>query len=538
MNRLTALMLCQIFFLGPPASAMGLQSRPNILIILADDLGFSDLGCYGGEIQTPALDQLAKNGLRLTNFYNTGRCWPTRASLLTGYYAQQVGRDRLPGIKPGGARAKRPKWCRLLPELLKQYEYRTYHSGKWHIDGTPIKGGFDRSYWTPDHGRFFSPKRHLKNDKPLPVVKRGTGYYATTAIADHAIECLDAHHENHADKPFFSFVAFTSPHFPLHALPKDIEKYKSKYDDGWEVIRQVRWTRIQKLGMIQGKLSSVEKDVGPPYHFPDALTKLGLGEVNRPISWEQLNEQQRQFQATKMSIHAAMVHRMDIEIGRIVAQLKRSDSINDTLILFLSDNGASAEIMVRDDGHDPEAVPGSADTHLCLGPGWSTVSNTPFRKHKTWVHEGGIATPLIVHWPNRFAQVGQFRGQPSHVIDIVPTILDIVESKPSELTKHPKQPKRPGRSLLSHLEAGEKQVEDSTYWWLHEGNRAIRRGEWKLVRARDQPWELYNLANDRCETQNMAEQKRALVKQLASSWEQRTKEFKEQVTADLKAAGN
>ena len=513
---------------------------PNILIILADDLGFSDIGCYGGEIETPALDQLAADGLRLTNFYNTGRCWPTRASLLTGYYAQQVGRDRLPGRKRGGAGAKRPKWAKLLPQLLKQRDYRAYHSGKWHIDATPLKGGFDHSYWTPDHGRFFSPKRHLLDDVRLAAVTRGTGYYATTAIADHAIEFLQDHKTHHHDKPFLSYVAFIAPHFPLHALPEDIQRYKGKYEAGWDVIRKQRWQRISKMGWLHGELSAVEPNIGPPYHFEDAIKNLGPDEVNRPIPWGELTPEQQKFQSTKMAIHAAMVHRMDIEIGRIVSQLRKMNALENTLILFLSDNGASAEIMVRDDGHDPDAQPGSADTHLCLGPGWSTVCNTPFRRHKTWVHEGGTATPMIVHWPKKLAKPGTFCHSPSHVIDVVPTVLDIArgDDKPKTTLKNQNRgndapvPKQPGRSLLSSLVGDGDQTSDSDYWWLHEGNRALRRGKWKLVSARDQPWELYDLSVDRCETQDLAAKNPDVAKSLENSWQQRVKEFTEQTDVE------
>ncbi len=376
------------------------EQPPNILIILADDLGFSDIGCYGGEIRTPNLDRIATGGLKYSQFYNTARCWPTRAALMTGYYPQQVGRDKLPGIKSGGAGTQRPPWARLMPELLKSAGYRCYHSGKWHIDGTPIQGGFDHSYWTPDHGRYFSPKRHLEDDRVLPAVPPGTDYYSTSAIADHAIQFLQGHQQEHADQPFFSYVAFLAPHFPLQALPKDIAKYKDTYNVGWEVIRQQRWKRIRELGLVDGQLSEVERHIGPPYEFPKQIEQLGPGEVNRPLKWDTLTDEQKHFQATKMSIHAAMVDRMDIAIGRILAQLDQMRQLDNTLIVFFSDNGASAEMMIRDDGHDPQAAPGSAATHLCLGPGWSTTCNTPFRRHKTWVHEGGIASPLVLHWPD------------------------------------------------------------------------------------------------------------------------------------------
>ena len=413
-----------------PTSGARADEKPNVLLILADDLGFSDLGCYGGEIETPNLDSLAENGLRFTQFYNTGRCWPTRGSLLTGYYAQQIRRDKLPGVPSGGGnQGKRPQWAPLLPKLLSRVGYRSYHTGKWHIDGMPLDNGFDRSYYLKDQGRFFHPTKHWLNDKPLPPVPRDSGFYATTSLADRAIADLKDHAEHHSDEPFFHYLAFAAPHFPLHALPEDIAIYKDRYTAGWESVRAQRWNRMREAGLLGPETvrhpSAPERNLGPPYHFPDALKILGKGEVNRPLPWSSLDNRQRAFQATKMAIHAAMIHRMDIEIGRVLQQVKSMGCWENTLVLFLSDNGASAEIMVRDDGHDPKAAPGSAATYLCLGPGWSTVSNTPFRRHKTWTHEGGIATPMIAHWPNGIAARGEYRRDPQHVIDVSETILEL-----------------------------------------------------------------------------------------------------------------
>jgi len=389
-----AAMLC-LFAANLVATAAEKPDRPNIVFILADDMGYSDLGCYGGEIQTPNLDKLATGGLRFTQFYNTARCWPTRAALLTGYYAQQVGRDKL----PDHGRGNRQKWARLLPDFLKPHGYRNYHSGKWHIDGKVLAGGFDRSLDMKNQGNFFTAAGNSLDDVRIKPAADETGYYASTAVADHAIECLQDHATKFADRPFFHYVAFISPHFPLHAPPEDIARYRDKYLDGWDVMRKRRHARQQKLDLLNTTLSKLEPDVGPPYHFPDAFKKLGPGEINRPLPWVDLNDVQRRFQATKMAIHAAMVDRMDREIGRVVAQLKAMGEYENTLIFFASDNGASAEIMARNGGHDPKAPPGSAASYLCLGPGFSSAANTPFRRHKTWVHEGGISTPLIVHWP-------------------------------------------------------------------------------------------------------------------------------------------
>ncbi|QDU41627.1 Arylsulfatase [Symmachiella dynata] len=505
--------------------------RPNVLVILADDLGYSDIGCYGGEIETPNLDALAKNGLRFTQFYNTARCWPTRGALLTGYYAQQIRRDNLPGI-PSGGRGKRPQWARLLPDMLKPLGYRSYHSGKWHVDGLPLQCGFDHSYYVQDQGRFFNPKVHYEDDQKLPPVEPGGDYYATNAIADHAVRTLKEHAEKHGETPFFHYLAFTAPHFPLHGLPEDIAKYRNQYRAGWEKVRDARWQRIQEMGLVDGVLSAVEPDVGPPYHFPKALEILGPGEVNRPLPWETLTAAQQEFQATKMAIHAAMIDRVDRDIGRVLAQLRAMGALDNTLILFLSDNGGSAEIMVRDDGHDPTAAPGSAATYLCLGPGWSTTSNTPFRRHKTWVHEGGISTPLIAHWPAGISAKGELRQDVGHVIDIVPTILDIAGGAPLKTWNDQPVPPAPGKSLVPAF-AKDDSVKRDALWWSHEGNRALRVGNWKLVSARDDDWELYDLHGDRTEQHNLAAQHPDKVDDMRRKWEQLEDEFRQLATRDL-----
>jgi arylsulfatase len=509
---------------GAAQSAAPPPRRPNIVIILADDLGYSDLGCYGGEIRTPHLDRLAAGGLRFTQFSNTARCWPSRAALLTGYYAQQVRRDTVPGVTSGG-QGTRPRWAKLLPEILRPLGYRSYHSGKWHVDGKALANGFDRSYRLEDTGRYFHPRVHFEDDRKLPPVEPGTGYYTTSAIADHGITYLRQHAAEHAAQPFFLYLAFTAPHFPLQARPEDIARYRGRYREGWDVLRAERWRRIQELGLVRGRLPDVEREVGPPYHFPEALKALGPGEVNRPIPWSDLNEFQRAFQATKMAIHAAMVDRMDQEIGRVLEQLRAMGGFEDTLIVFLSDNGASAEIMVRDDGHDPAAPAGSAASHLCLGPGWSTVANTPFRRHKTWVHEGGIATPLIVHWPRGLTARGEFRRNPGHVIDLVPTIREVAGAPRPDAGTGRRGPTPPGQSLMPVF-ARDGTVQHDELWWEHEGNRAIRVGDWKLVAAgRDGPWELYDLATDRTETRDLARQQPERVRELARRWQQRWDEF-------------
>ena len=519
------------------SAATAADKRPNILLILADDMGFSDAACYGGDIATPQLDTLAKGGVRFTQFYNTARCWPSRAAILTGYYAQQVRRDAMPGMQ-GGARGVRPAWARLLPEMLRPTGYRAYHSGKWHVDGKPLQNGFDHSYSLEDHDRNFAPRRHTEDDQPRPAVATNANYFTSTAMADHAIKCLKEHAEKFSDRPFFSFLAFTSPHFPLQAPAADIARYQGKFAMGWDVVRNERFERQTAMGLVSGPMSATEQEVGPPYHFAEALAKLGPGEVNRPLPWCDLNAVQKEFQAAKMAIHAAMIDRMDQEIGRVLAQIKAMGAFEDTLVLFLSDNGASAEIMVRGDGHDPQAAPGSAATFLCLGPGWSSAANTPLRRHKTWVHEGGISSPLIAHWPRGIAARGELRHTPAHLVDLVPTILEITGAKPLPAPAGKPAPPAPGRSLTPAF-AREVVVPRESLWWSHEGNRALRVGDWKLVASgANSPWELYNLKTDRAETRDLATAEPAKVRELGELWERQAAEIRAVATRDLPPGAN
>ena len=414
----------------------------------------------------------------------------------------------------------RPAWAKLLPAMLKPTGYRSYHSGKWHIDGMPIQNGFDRSYYMKDQSRFFNPKIHYEDDQKLPEVKKNSGFYITDAVNDHAIKYLKEHAAKHADKPFFCYVAHAAPHFPLHALPEDIGRYRDRYRKGWDAIRAARWKRVQAMGIANGKLSDVERNVGPPYHFPDSLKILGSGEVNRPVPWEKLTSEQRAFQTTKMAIHAAMIDRMDRGIGRVLDQIRAMKAFDNTLIMFLSDNGCSAEIMVRADGHDSKAPMGSAASYLCLGPGWSTACNTPFRRHKTWVHEGGCATPFVVHWPRGIAARGELRRNVGHAIDVVPTVLELAGAK-----RVSDAPAAPGKSLVNVF-AKDDSVEREYLWWFHDGHRAIRMGDWKLVAAANDPWELFNLGDDRTESNNLAAKQPEKVRQLEVAWKQRMSEFR------------
>jgi arylsulfatase A-like enzyme len=521
--------------IGCAQSAANAQEKrpPNVLLILADDLGYSDIGCYGSEIETPNLDGLAKNGLRFTNFYNTARCWPTRSAILTGYYPQQIRRDAVPGVKSGG-QGTRPKWATLLPEKLKAKNYRSYHSGKWHIDGKPLAQGFDHSYdlGGQSQSNYFKTGSITDDEKPVPQTE---GFYSTVAVADHAVRCLKEHAEKFAERPFFHYLCFTAPHFPLHALPEDIKKYQGKYNAGWNAVQQRRYAKQKELGFPGGPLPEMEREVGPPYPFPAAIEKLGPGEVNRPLPWTELTKVQQTFQAEKMAIHAAMIDRMDQEIGKVLAQLKAMGQFDNTLIFFASDNGASAEMMVRGDGHDPTAPLGSSATYPCLGPGWSSCANTPFRRHKTWVHEGGIATPLIVHWPKGIAAKGELRHTPGHVIDIPSTAIDLATDSLGIEFLAQGHPAVEGLSLLPTF-AKDTDLNRHALWWLHEENKAIRIGDWKLVAAKGDAWALYDLSKDRGELKDLAAEHPDKVKELQTEWQRRFDEYAATALKDAPAA--
>jgi arylsulfatase len=505
--------------------------RPNIVIFLADDMGFSDAGCYGGEIATPNLDKLAANGLRFTQFYNTSRCWPTRSCILSGYYAQQIRMDP--------PRGRLPAWTRLLPQHLKPLGYRTYHVGKWHVLGAPkpvADGGFDHSYWFEDWDRYFSPVKHYQDDVQAPPVKPDSGYYATTAFADRAIGFLKQHATHNAAKPFFLYLAFIAPHFPLQAPAKDVASYRDTYWEGWDVVRQRRYERMRQAGIIHCGLAAPEPKFLPRYFKPQVLETLGPGEIPYAVPWNALTDAQKKYQATKMSIHAAMITRMDREIGRVIEQIRSMGAWEDTLLFFLSDNGTDATIMVRGDGHDRSAPRGSWQSFLCLGPGWSTVGNTPFRRHKVWVHEGGISTPLIVHWPKGIAARGELRHDVGHAIDFVPTLLELTGATPAPANG---APPLPGHSLVPAL-ARDGAVARDYVFFHHEGNRALRMGDYKLVSAREDnsTWELFNLANDRCEQHNLAAAQPSRVRDMAARWQQLQDEFTRNAGLTKRPAGN
>lgn len=485
---------------------------PNIIVVLADDMGFSDLGCYGSEIETPNIDALAANGLKFTQFYNTARCWPTRAALMTGLYPHQANMAMNFGPNaPAGYTGVVPQSARMIPELLKTVGYRTYHVGKWHLNSRgplhnetwPLARGYDHSYFMLRQDNFHNPK--LLFDDKQRIERPGDqdpDYYVTTAFTDQAVRRLKEHQQNYSEKPFFLYLAHTAPHFPLHAKAEDVAKYLGKYRMGWDELRSRRHQKQLDSGLLNCKLS--ERD-------PAA------------VAWETLSEEEQIEWDSRMATYAAMIDRIDVGVGRIVKQLKEMNAFENTLIFVLSDNGSSAEYIVRGDGHQPGAAPGSRESYRCLEVGWSNAANTPFREHKMWTYEGGIATPLIVHWPNGVKSPGTQNASIGHVIDLLPTICDVAGAEyPQEYAGQSTQ-SLPGVSLSASFE--NQEIPDREFlFWEHQGHKAIRKGDWKLVARRQEPWSLYNLKEDRSELHDVAETHRKFVSELATQWQKTAQE--------------
>ena len=503
-------------FLGLAAGAAAatlLQSaptrKPNFMIILADDMGFSDARCYGGDIDTPNFDRMAASGLRFTQAYSTARCGPSRGCLLSGQYAQQTASDVM---TPG----KIPDYTRFLPEYLKPLGYRSYHTGKWHMKHVTGEGGvgFDHSYTMMDELRFFTQNKHLLDGEALP--KPEPGYYSTTAIADYGVRFLKEHGREHPQDPFFLYTAFHAPHFPLQAPQEDIDKYSDRFSEGWDTARERKWQRMVRMGLIHCSLAPLEPNMWTNWNTPDAelIAKIGPGEVTRAVPWSTLTPEQKKLQRTKMAIHAAMISRMDAETGKILKQVEAMGELDNTVVIFLSDNGASSEQLIRGDGHDSSAPLGSARTHLGIGPGWASNSNAPFRLHKSWVNEGGIASPLIVQWPKGIRTRNQLRHDPCHFIDFLPTLVDLAGGKPVA----PSGPGLAGRSIAPAFQKDGSVTRDFLYF-NHNHNRAIREGDWKLIATGDEgPWELYDLSKDRSEQKNLASAESGRASKLAARW--------------------
>jgi len=521
------------------------KDKPNILLIMSDDMGFSDLGCYGSEIQTPNLDSLAQNGIRFTQFYNMARCCPTRASLLTGLYPHQAGVGHMTAdTGHNGYRGTLNRQSVTIAEVMRNADYRTYMCGKWHVvheirpngDNStwPAQRGFEKFYGTiTGGGSFYDPTSLCRQNKFItpendPEYKPAKFYY-TDAISDNAVRFLQQHDAESPDKPFFMYVAYTAAHWPMHPLEKDIAKYRGKYDGGFEPVRRARFERMKQLGLI------------------DAKAELS------PAAEDWTKTEHKEWNARCMEVYAAMIDCMDQGIGRIIAQLKKDGRFDNTLIFFLQDNGGCAENQGRGpnqpespttlkpfgpddlqpkiwppmqtrDGRwvrtGPEVMPGPENTCVAYGRGWANVSNTPFREYKHWVHEGGISTPLIAHWPAGLASSrrGKPDRQPGHLIDIMATCVDVSGAKyPTEFSGEKIKPMQ-GVSLQPALK-GKSLKRDQPICWEHEANRAIRDGEWKLVAKENQPWELYDMAKDRSELHDLAAKNPKKVAALAAKWE-------------------
>lgn len=503
----------------------------NIMIILNDDMGFSDIGCYGGEIHTPNLDRLAAEGIRFTHFYNTARCSPSRASLLTGLHPHQTGvgiltEDHGPEGYPGNL----SKQAVTIAEVLRPQGYRTYMSGKWHVASDdrnnrgnwPCQRGFDEFYGTLNGaGSYFAPLTLMRNnDVAEHEAVQESDYYYTDAISTHAVDCIRDHRRLHADRPFFHYVAYTAPHWPLHAREEDIAVYRGRYDEGWDGLRQQRLERMIELGILEPSATLTERDPTVP-------------------RWE--DEEHQAWRARCMEVYAAQIDRMDQGIGRILDALESTGQLDNTLLLFLSDNGGCAECIqpgwapgliakgsapshTRDGtellfGERPEVMPGGESTYMSYGTGWANMSNTPFRLYKHWVHEGGIATPFIAHWPAGLPKRGELRHAPAQLPDVMATILEVTgASYPREHDGHVIPPCE-GLSLLPFLlEDGER--EEVPLFWEHEGNAAVRIGRWKLVRKYPGPWELYDMSLDRTEQSDLAASHPGRVGQMTELYQQ------------------
>jgi len=556
LQRLIAIAAIALLTAGPGsqgfANSLGSApaARPNIVLIMSDDMGFSDIGCYGGEIATPNLDALAKNGLRFTQFYNTARCCPTRASLMTGLYPHQAGVGHMMNDRGSdGYRGDLNRRCVTIAEVLKSAGYGTYMAGKWHVtrhtapDGPkhnwPRQRGFDRFYGTiHGAGSFYDPSTLTRDNTQISVASdpeyKPKRYYYTDAISDHAVRFIDEHCKASKEKPLFVYVAYTAAHWPMHALEEDIAKYRGKYDGGYGPIRKARLEKARKLGLIK----------------PD--WKLSP----QAESWDAV--ERKKWEARCMEVYAAMIDRMDRGIGKIVSSLKKNGRLDNTLVFFLQDNGGCAEGVGRTSrsrgsktlgsaraakptlpplkptdlqtGSIPRqtrdgwpvlmgknVMPGPPDTYIAYGRGWANVSNTPFREYKHWVHEGGISTPLIAHWPAKIAAKGKLRHTPGHLIDIMATCVDVSGAKfPTEFMGKQIQPME-GKSLVPVID--NKPFPDRAIYWEHEGNRAVRLGKWKLVaKGRRGPWELYDMAADRTELRDLAGKHPDRLKAMAAMW--------------------
>lgn len=527
---------------SPPArSAAAAPAQPNVLLILADDLGWSDLGCYGGEIKTPALDALAAGGVRFTQFYNSARCCPSRASLLTGLYPHQAHVGNMTqdqGVGSPGYRGTLQADTVTLAEVLRDAGYHTSMVGKWHLhqaktDVKPTDRGFQEfygmlggynSFWeeSPFYTRW--PKDRTPRLYTAPKDGVPGTFYATDAFADYALDFIaDARREQ---KPFFLYLAFNAPHFPLHAHEADIAKYEALYfAKGWDTVRAERLARLKTLQLVPADLALTPRSPVPAKSHAKPSPYAGQ---DNP-AWSALPEDRRRDLARRMAVFAAMVDRMDQAVGRIVADLKQHGQFDTTLILFLSDNGACWEWDPL--GFDGSSSPknllhtgaalqklGQPGDYMSYGSGWANAGNTPWRLYKHFSHEGGIRTPFIAHWPAGIRARGELRTQPGHLIDVMPTLVELAGAT-YPATRHATaiQPME-GRSLLPALTADRPLARSAPLFFEHDGSRAVRDGDWKLVSVVGDAWELYHLAGDATEMTDLAAVQPERVRAMSAQW--------------------
>lgn len=488
-----------------PGQAGERTARPNVVVILVDDMGFSDIGCYGSEIPTPNLDALAAGGLKFTQFYNTGRCCPTRAALLTGLYSHQADVGHMTGdYGVAGYRGALNNRCITLGDVARSAGYLSTMTGKWHVGHRepsmlPCARGFDRFYGIPEGGGFYFQVKQGRTirlndevvasmEKPLPA-----GWYSTDAWTEFGLKFIDE--ALAAEKPFFLYLAHNAPHFPLQARAEDIARFRGKYRKGWDKLSEERHARQIEMGLIDPSWGKAER--------PDDVQ-----------AWDSLPEEEQDRFDHMMAAYAACVYAMDRSVGRLVTGLKERGQFENTLILFMSDNGGCAE-----SGPKGKSVgdPTTAASNWFCGKSWAWMEDTPFRKFKHYNHEGGIATPLIAHWPKGISARGEWQRQPGHVIDIMATLVDVTGTEyPAEKNGIAILPPE-GRSLVPAFQ--DEEIERDMLFWEHEGNAAVRRGDWKLVRLGGKGrWELYNLKADRTEQHDLAAKRPRLAGELREAW--------------------
>lgn len=477
----------------------GGAGRPNVVVIMADDMGFSDAGCYGSEIATPNIDRLARGGVRFTQFYNTARCCPTRASLLTGLYSHQAGVGHM--VQDRGYPAYRGRLserCVTIAEVLRPAGYTTLMSGKWHVGGTrphwPVDRGFDRYFGLIDGGsNYFRPDKHrtMALDAERYTAPE-EGFYLTDAFSDYAVRFLDE--AGKKPNPYFLYLAYTAPHWPLHALPEDIAKYKGRYMKGWDVLRRERYERQVAMGLVDRRWPLTPRDSDVP----------AWGSVSNKEEWD-----------LRMSVYAAQIDRMDQGIGRVLAKIRSLGQEENTLVIFLADNGACAEQNI---GGERPGLPGPADSFTSYRIPWANASNTPFRRYKHWVHEGGIATPFVACWPPVIRRTNALCHQPAHLTDLMATCVDIGKAAYPKARNGIDIVPLEGKSLLPNFEGKRRRGHDALYW-EHEGNRAVREGDWKLVSRHPGNWELYDLAADRTEMNDLASRNPDRVRRMSKMYE-------------------